>query len=65
MSKETNIKLIEEGIELVTNCNQFKLPVQDGKMRLWKNENQYSGLLRYARNDGKTKILENTHSSHN
>ena len=27
-------RLIEEGNELVTNCNQLKLPAQDGKMRL-------------------------------
>jgi prophage antirepressor-like protein len=27
-------RLIEEGNETVTNCNQLKLPAQDGKMRL-------------------------------
>ena len=27
-------RLIDEGNESVTNCNQLKLPAQDGKMRL-------------------------------
>ena len=27
-------RLAKEGCELVTNCNQLKLPAEDGKMRL-------------------------------
>ena len=27
-------RLAKEGYELVTNCNQLKLPAEDGKMRL-------------------------------
>lgn len=27
-------RLIKEGNETVTNCNQLKLPASDGKMRL-------------------------------